>query len=382
MASGTKVRLLTPGPTPVPERVALAMARPILHHRSKAYQTLFEGVRRDLKWLLQTEQEVLTFAASGSGAMEGAVTNFLSPGDKAIVVDGGKFGERWWKICKAYGVEPIVLKVEWGEAVRPEAIAKALEENPGVRAVYLQASETSTGVMHPIQEVAKVVGRTDAMLVVDGITAVGVFDVAMDRDGIDILLTGSQKALMLPPGLAIAGVSEKAWKLNETAKLPRFYFDWRKELEAHKKNQSAWTPAVSLIMGLEEALKMLREEGLENVFARHDRMARMARAGALGMGLTLFSKSPAASVTTVNGPEGLDTGKLVARLRDEYGVTMVGGQEQAKGKIFRIAHLGYFDDLDITVALSAIEAALRDLGHDVAPGSGVGAALVEMRKGA
>jgi aspartate aminotransferase-like enzyme len=379
MRAGKKVRLLTPGPTPVPERVALAMAQPILHHRSKDFEALFERVRDGLKWLFRTEREVLTFAASGSGAMEGAVVNFLSPGDKAIVVDGGKFGERWWKICRAYGVEPIILKVAWGRAVDPADVEAALKANPEAKAVYVQASETSTGVAHPVKEIAKVVAATDAILVVDGITAVGVFDLAMDRDGIDVLVTGSQKALMLPPGLAMAAASEKAWKLNETATLPRFYFDWKRERDNHLKNQSAWTPAVSLLMGLDEVFTMLRDEGLENVFARHERMAKMARAGAGGMGLSLFADPPAASVTTVNGPEGVDTGKLVARLRDRYGVTMVGGQEQAKGKIFRIAHLGYYDDLDIIVALGAVEAALRDLGYAAPAGGGVAAAIEEMR---
>ena len=379
MLPGKKVRLLTPGPTPVPERVALAMAQPILHHRSKDFQALFQDVRSGLKWLFQTEQEVLTFSASGTGAMEGAITNFLSPGDKIIYVDGGKFGERWGLIAKAYGVEAVRLEVEWGKAVEVDRVAAALKEHPDAKGVYVQASETSTGVRHPVKELAQLTKGTDAILVVDGITAVGVFDLALDRDGIDILLTGSQKALMLPPGLAAAAVSEKAWKLAESSTLPRYYFNWKKELEGHQKNTTAFTPAVSLLMGLKESLAMMREEGLEGMFARHDRMARMARAGAQGMGLKLYSDSPAPSVTTVLGPEGIDTGKLVAQLRDHYAVTMVGGQNEAKGKIFRIAHLGYFDEMDIIVALTAIEAALGDLGYQAPAGAGVAAALEEMK---
>lgn len=379
MPPGTKVRLLTPGPTPVPERVALAMAVPILHHRSEDFVRLFSEVREGLKWLFQTKNEVLVFTGSGTAAMEGSIANFLSPGDKAICVDGGKFGERWGLICEAFGIEPIVVRVEWGKSVTPAQIEEALGAHPDAKAVYLTAIETSTGAEHPVAEVARVVARTDAILVVDGITAVGVFDLAQDRDGVDVLISGSQKALMLPPGLAMAAASEKAWRLNEECKTRRYYQDWARELKAHQQNQTAFTPAVSLIVGLRESLAMLREEGLENVFARHGRMARMARAGTTAMGLSLFAEHPADSVTTVRGPEGLDTGELIARLRDHYGIRMVGGQDEAKGKIFRIAHLGYFDNLDIVLGLGAIEGALKDLGHATPAGAGVAAALEEMR---
>jgi aspartate aminotransferase-like enzyme len=371
-----KSYLLTPGPTPVPERIALAMAQPILHHRAPAFEKIFARVREDLKWVFQTKNDVLVFAASGTGAMEGAVTNFLKKGDKAIVVDGGKFGERWWKICKAYGVEPVVIKVEWGKAVTPEQVKKALDENPTAKAVYVQASESSTGVAHPVKEICALTkARENTITVVDAISALGAFNLPMDEWGMDVLLSGSQKALMLPPGLAFAAASEKAWKLAETADLPRFYFNWKKEREMQAKNQTNYTPAVTLLVGLAEVLTWLKEDGLEKVFKRHERMSKAARAAMTAHGMKLFTDSPSLALTTVVAPDGIDTDKLVKVLRDKYGVTLVGGQDQAKGKIFRIAHLGYFDEFDICTAVVAIERGLADLGAKIEFGKGVGAAM-------
>ena len=371
-----KSYLLTPGPTPVPERIALAMAQPILHHRAPAFEKLFAQVREDLKWLFQTKQDVLVFLSSGTGAMEGAVTNFLRRGDKAIVVNGGKFGERWGKICKAYGVEVVEVKVEWGKAVEPAQVAKALEQHPEAKAVYVQASESSTGVAHPVKEICALTrARPSTITVVDAISALGAFDLPMDAWGMDVLLSGSQKALMLPPGLAFAAASEKAWKLAETADLPRFYFNWKKEREMQAKNQTNYTPAVSLIVGLAEVLRWLKEDGLEKTFRRHTRMSLAARAAVTALGMKLYTDSPSMALTTVVAPEGVDTDKLVKVLRDRYGVTLVGGQDQAKGKIFRIAHLGYFDEFDICTAITAIERALADMGMKVELGKGVGAAM-------
>ncbi len=371
-----KSYLLTPGPTPVPERIALAMAQPILHHRAPAFEKLFAQVREDLKWLFQTKQDVLVFLSSGTGAMEGAVTNFLRRGDKAIVVNGGKFGERWGKICKAYGVEVVEVKVEWGKAVEPAQVAKALEQHPEAKAVYVQASESSTGVAHPVKEICALTrARPSTITVVDAISALGAFDLPMDAWGMDVLLSGSQKALMLPPGLAFAAASEKAWKLAETADLPRFYFNWKKEREMQAKNQTNYTPAVSLIVGLAEVLRWLKEDGLEKTFRRHTRMSLAARAAVTALGMKLYTDSPSMALTTVIAPEGVDTDKLVKVLRDRYGVTLVGGQDQAKGKIFRIAHLGYFDEFDICTAITAIERALADMGMKVELGKGVGAAM-------
>jgi aspartate aminotransferase-like enzyme len=371
-----KSYLLTPGPTPVPERIALAMAQPILHHRAPAFEKIFARVREDLKWVFQTKNDVLVFAASGTGAMEGAVSNFLKKGDKAIVVDGGKFGERWWKICKAYGVEPVVIKLEWGKAVTPEQVKKALDENPTAKAVYVQASESSTGVAHPVKEICALTrARENTITVVDAISALGAFNLPMDEWGMDILLSGSQKALMLPPGLAFAAASEKAWRLAETADLPRFYFNWKKEREMQAKNQTNYTPAVTLLVGLAEVLTWLKEDGLEKVFKRHERMSKAARAAMTALGMKLFTDSPSLALTTVVAPDGIDTDKLVKVLRDKYGVTLVGGQDQAKGKIFRIAHLGYFDEFDICTAVVAIERGLADLGAKIEFGKGVGAAM-------
>lgn len=371
-----KSYLLTPGPTPVPERVQLAMAEPILHHRAPAFEKLFAEVREGLRWIFQTKSDVLTFCASGTGAMEGAITNFLRRGDKVVVVDGGKFGERWWKLCKAYGVEPIVLQVPWGKAVDPAAVEKALSDNPGAKAVYVQASESSTGVAHPVKEIAAITAKREGTIcVVDAISALGALNLPMDDWGIDVLLSGSQKALMLPPGLAFAAASDKAWKLSESADLPRFYFNWKKEREMQAKNQTNFTPAVSLLVGLAEVFRMLRAEGLEKVFRRHERMSLASRAAMKALGLELYTDSPSHALTTVIAPEGVDTDKLVKVLRDKYGVTLVGGQDQAKGRIFRIAHLGYYDEFDIVTAVTAIERGLADLGVKLEFGKGVGAAM-------
>ena len=369
-----KIRLLTPGPTPVPERLSLRMARPIVHHRSPEFEAVFARVREGLAWLYQTKQDVLVFAASGTGAMEASLVNFLRKGDTAVVVDGGKFGERWGKLAKAYGVNAVTLKCEWGHPVEPVAVEKALRENPQAKGVYVQANESSTGVYHPIRELAQVIARTGAILVVDAISALGAMTLPMDDWGIDVLLSAGHKALGLPPGIAFLAASEKAWKLNESADLPRFYFDVKRERESQRKNQTAWTPAIALVEGLDESLAMFREEGLENVFARHERMARAARAGMQALGLTLYSRSPSPAMTTVLAPDAVDSEKLVKHLFKQYGIKLVGGQDAAKGKIFRIAHLGYFDDFDILVVIGAIERGLRDLGAKVQLGAGLAAA--------
>ncbi len=369
-----KIRLLTPGPTPVPERLSLRMAQPIVHHRSPEFEAVFARVREGLGWLFQTKQDVIVFASSGTGAMEAAFVNFLRKGDTAVVIDGGKFGERWAKFAKAYGVNAVVLKCEWGHPVDPKAVEKALAENPQAKAVYVQANESSTGVYHPIRDLAQVTAKTNAILVVDAISALGAMPLPMDEWGIDVLVSAGHKALGLPPGIAFLAASDKAWRLNETADLPRFYFDLKRERDNQKKNQTAWTPAIALVSGLDESLAMFREEGLENVFARHARMARAARAAMQGLGLTLYSKSPSSAMTTVLAPDGIDSEKLVKHLFAKYGIKLVGGQDAAKGKIFRIAHLGYFDDFDMLVVIGAIERGLHDLGARVELGKGLTAA--------
>lgn len=368
--------LLAPGPTPVPERVMLAMAEPMLHHRTPQFEAIFKEAAEGLRWLFQTEKDVLILAASGTGGMESSIANFFSPGDKALVVNGGKFGERWTNICKTYGLKVTEITVEWGKSVDPKAVADALKADPEIKGVFVQASETSTTAAHPVKELADIVKNHDnTLLIVDGITAVGVYDMPMDKWGIDILITGSQKALMLPPGLAFVGVSDKAWKFNETAKCPRFYFDLKRERKNLKDNTTAYTPAVSLIIGLREVLRMMKEEGLENIFARHNRLARATRAAAQAIGLKLLAPTaPADSCTGIYVPEGIDGGKLFKLLKDTFGVTMAGGQDQLKGKVLRIAHLGYVDTFDTIVAVSSIELALKKMGYNVPLGKGVAAA--------
>jgi len=372
-----KYLLFAPGPSPIPPNVLLAMAEPIIHHRAPAYIKVLEEVREGLKYVFQTKNEVLIFAASGTGAMEGAVTNTLCAGDKVLVVQGGKFGERWANICKAYGVHAKIIHVEWGKAVDPELIKKALEVEPSLRAVLIQASETSTGVMHPVREIAEIVKKHDnTILIVDAITGLGVFDLPADKWGLDVLVGGSQKAMMLPPGLAFAALTDKAWGFVEKATLPRFYFDFKRELKNIKENQSAWTPAVTLVVGLREVLRMIREEGLENVFARTDRIARATREAMKALGLALFAPdSPSNAVTAIVAPPGVDGQKVVKVLREKHNITIAGGQDQAKGKIFRIAHFGYMDTYDIVTAVAAVELTLKELGYDVKLGSGVKAAL-------
>jgi aspartate aminotransferase-like enzyme len=371
-----RYRLMAPGPTPVPESVLTQMALPIIHHRTAAFEEIVAEVREGLKWLYQTEQEVLVFAASGTGAMEASVANLMRKSDSALCIDGGKFGERWGNICKAYGLDYDVIKVEWGQAVDPKLIAKKLKEKK-YRTVLATASETSTGVLHPIREIAEVVKESSGTaLVVDAITALGVISIPTDDWGIDVVVSGSQKALMLPPGLAFASVSAKALKFAEESDLPKFYFDFKKELKSIQKNTTAYTPAVSLIIGLKEVIRLMKKEGLENVFKRHDRLARATREGVKAMGLKLFApEAPSPAVTAVCAPEGMDAGVIVKTLRDKFNMTIAGGQDQVKGKIFRIGHIGYYDPMDIVNALAAVEIALIKNGYALEAGKGVGAAL-------
>ncbi len=368
--------LLAPGPTAIPPEVLLKMAEPIIHHRNPLFETVVEEVRENLKYLFGTKNEVLIFASSGTGAMEGAVTNMLSPGDKAIVVRSGKFGERWTNICKAYGVESVNIDIPWGEILDPAQIEKALKENPDAKAVYVQATETSTGNKFPVKEIAAIVKNyPNTLMVVDGITGVGVFELPMDAWGIDILVSGSQKALMLPPGLAFAGVSDKAWTFNKASKIPKFYFNWAKELDNLKKNQTNFTPAISLIIGLREALKMIREEGLENIYRKIDILAKATREAAEALGLKVFAKDPSPAVTAICAPEGIDGQAIYKTLWKKYGVTGAGGQDQLKGKIFRIATLGYAEKYDVITAIAALEFTLRDLGYTFEMGTGVAKAV-------
>ena len=351
------------------------MAQPIIHHRTPQFSRIFAETKNALQELFQTQQDVLMLAASGSGAMESAITNLFSPGDEVLVVNGGKFGERWMKISAAFGLKVTELRVEWGKSVTVDAVRQLLDERPAIRAVLVQASETSTTVVHPVEALANLTRQRDTLLVVDGITAVGVLDIPMDRWGIDVLVTGSQKALMLPPGLAFIALSERAWKRTKEGKVARFYFDLAKERDNQAKDTTAWTPAISLIIGLRESLAMIREEGLRRVFERHARMAAATRAAAHALDLRLVAPdAPSPAVTGMYTPADVDGGKLVAYLRDRMGVTFAGGQDQLKGKIVRIAHLGYMGAFDVVTAIAALEMALVHFGHRVPLGRGVGAA--------
>jgi len=373
--------LMTPGPTPVAPETQLAMAQPILHHRAPAFMDILAKVREDLKYLFQTEQEVLMFAATGTGAMEGAVANTLSPGDTALVAEGGKFGERWTELCQVYGVKVDLLKVEWGYGVDPQEVSQRLKANPAIKAVLVQANETSTGVQHPVKELAAVVkDKPNTILVVDAISALGGYPLPMDEWGIDVLVAGSQKAMMLPPGLAFAALSPKAWEFAKTSTCPKYYFDFAKQLKSQQKNQTAYTSAVTLTMGLMQVLGWIREQGLDKIFARNRRLSAAAKAAVKAMGLELYSKQyPSDVLTAVLAPAGVDGQKVVAKMR-EKGIWIAGGQAQAKGKIFRIAHMGYIDEQDLLGTIGALEIVLNDLGYKVELGAGVKAAQAILGK--
>ena len=368
--------LMTPGPTPVAPETLLAMAQPVLHHRSPQFMAILEEVRQGLKYLFETEQEVLMFCATGTGAMEGAVANLLSPGDEALVVDGGKFGERWTELCNVYGVKAERLAVEWGHAVKPKDVARLLDQHPQIKAVLVQANETSTGVQHPVRELAEVTkSRPGTILVVDAISALGGYELPMDAWGLDVVVAGSQKAMMLPPGLAFAALSPKAWEFVTAGKLPKYYFDFTKQLKSQQKNQTPYTSAVSLTLGLQEVLVRIRKEGLPKIYARNRRLSAATQAAMAAMGLSLYAKeNPSVVVTAVEAPSGVDGQKVVSRLREKYGIWIAGGQAQAKGKIFRIAHMGYIETMDLLNTIAGLEMVLNELGYQVDLGVGVRAA--------
>jgi aspartate aminotransferase-like enzyme len=351
------------------------MARPIVHHRTGEFSAVLDSARERLKPLFGTAQEVVLLSSSGTGAMEAAIANLIQPGDEAIFVNGGKFGERWGKLIHAHGAIPREVKVEWGRAVRPEQIEEALRSAPAARAVYMQASETSTCALHPVAEVAAITRNRDVMLIVDGITSVGVIEQKMDEWGVDVLLTGSQKALMLPPGLGIIALSERALDRAKSTRTPRYYFDLMRELKAQRdEHTTAYTPAVSLIFGLNKSLELLYAETLPRAFARQRTMAEATRFAAQELGLNLIAPdNPAPGVTGILTPAGLDGSKLVRTMRDECNVMVQGGQDQMKGKLVRIGHMGYLSPFDTLIAISALEIGLARLGYRFKSGAGVAA---------
>jgi aspartate aminotransferase-like enzyme len=370
-----KVSLLAPGPTPVPPRTLLAMAQPLIHHRSADFMAIIGQVREGLKKIFQTKNEVLTFCCSGTGAMESSVANLLSPGDKAIAIRGGKFGERWTEILEAYGCEPINVDVEWGRAVKPETIKDLLAKDPSIKAVYVQALETSTGVDHPIKELAQVTKDTGAVLVVDAVSALAAYNIPTDEWGLDVVISGSQKALMMPPGLAFVSIGPKALEMMKTSKLPKFYYSWAKELKSQAQNKGAFTSPVPLFIGLLDIFQFIEENGIENLWAEIEVKSKAFKAAVQAWGLELFSKeNPSPALTAVKVPESMDATDVVKWLKDKYGIFIAGGQAQAKGKIFRVAHMGYINEFDTLQAISAIEMALAGLGYSFEMGSGVAAA--------
>jgi serine---pyruvate transaminase len=371
-----KKRLYTPGPTPVPEQIMLTMAEPMIHHRHPEFQEILTSVNENLKYLFQTDNGVMTLTSSGTGAMEASVANILSRGDTAAYVNGGKFGERWGEILNAYGCKAVEITTEWGTPVSTDTVLESLKNNLNTKAVYLTHSETSTGTATDIQAIADAVHNynNDIVVVIDGITSVGAMEIKMDEWDLDIVVTGSQKGLMIPPGLSHIAVSERAWKLAEKSNLPSYYFDLKAAKKTLEKNDTPWTPAITLFIGLEKALKMLRDEGIENVWARHQKLADSIREGCKALGLKLLSSSPSNALTAVYVPDDVEFKKFNATLKQKYGITVAGGQGHLKGKIFRISHLGYYDELDMMTMMAALEQTLVEVGAKIQLGNGLIAA--------
>jgi aspartate aminotransferase-like enzyme len=378
-----KIRLLTPGPTAIPETVLAKFAEPIIHHRTSLFEAEFKILQDQLKWLFQTRQLVLTLTCTGTGAMEATVAGMFSPGDSVIVVNGGKFGERWTKISKTYGLSADEIVLERGKSVSLQELESRILANPGAKAVLFQASETSTGALMPVQGIVELCKRHNKLSVCDGITAVGILNLPMDEWGMDVLITGSQKALMLPPGLSFLALSDLAWKAVENSKSPKYYFDLVRERKMQEKQQTAWTPGISLIHGGVESLRMLKEEGLPALFERHEKLARCTRAAVSALGLEFFSSSPSPVLTTVKVPSSfsVEQGKQIQKIMQEkYGVIITGGQDELQGKILRLSHFGYCDVFDVMTGIGALELTLADLGHPVSFGAGTGAVLKAYRE--
>ncbi len=379
-----KEYIFTPGPTPVPHRVGLAQVR-MVHHRTEEFGETLARVLEGLKFVYQTDNEVMFLTSSGTGGMEGAITNCFSPGDRVVVFAGGKFGQRLVELSTYFGLDTIEVQHEWGDCADPAALEDALERNPGVKGVFLTQSETSTGVVNDVEAFGRIVAKTDALFLVDAISGLGAVEFKTDEWGVDLAISGSQKGLMTPPGLAFVAVSDKAWKAIDVATLPRYYFCFKAARAAQAKSppQTPYTPAITLVQALDVAIQMIREEGLDNVFARHELFARATRAAVetLGLKFVASDRTRANVCTSVWSPEGLKSGDLVKHLRNEFGVSIAGGQGKLKGRIFRLGHVGYFDQFDIISQVAALELGLDQLGFPVETGVGVTAALRVLAKG-
>ena len=369
-----KQRLLTPGPTPLYPPALHAMMAADIHHRTEDFRKVYRSVLADLKEVMGTSHDVLMFAASGTGAMDAAVSNLFSRGDKVIVCVAGKFGERWAEIAKAYGLDATVITVPYGEVVAPEQVEAALAAEPATRGVFVQASETSTGAAHDVRAMARAVGKTGAIFVVDAITGLGTMPLDIDGWGLDVVIGGSQKAFMIPPGLAFMSVSPKAWSFADSATLPHFYFNLKKEKKSGDAGESSWTPSTALILALAEALKYVKQLGMPHLIENAQLLARATRAAVEKLGLELFAPdSPGSSVTAVKAPRGLDSSVIVKEFRSRFGAVIANGQGSMKGQIFRIAHLGYFDFADLFAVVAELEIILQANGFPVEFGTGVAA---------
>ena len=369
--------LLTPGPTPVPPEVLAELAKPVIHHRERDYREIYQQSLARLREIYRTENDVLMFTNSGTGGLESAVSNLTSAGDRQLVLSAGNFGERWAAIAKAFAADVVHVRLEWGETPEPEDLRSALADDGDVRVVYLTHSETSTGVVADVQALAAVANEAGAVVVVDAVSSLGAVPLDTDAWGLDVVVSGSQKALMCPPGLAFASVSPTAFEAAGSATAQRFVLDWERTRNAQAKLDAPFTPAVSLVRALNVATGLLLDEGLESAFERHARLGRACREGAKAMGLELFSPDDdrSAVVTAIRAPEGVDATEIVKGLRDRFGITIANGQGELKGKIFRIGHIGWFDVFDITTALAAVELVLTDAGADIERGVAVTRAL-------
>ncbi|MGB3135994.1 MAG: alanine--glyoxylate aminotransferase family protein [Nodosilinea sp.] len=373
-----KLMLMIPGPTPVPEQVLLAMAKHPMGHRSGEFSTMMAEVTENLKWLHQTQNDVLVLASSGTGAMEAAIINFLSAGDKVLVGNNGKFGERWGDLARAYGLDTQEVTAEWGKPLNPDDFKTALEADAAknIKAVIITHSETSTGVLNDLETINRHVKAHGALIIVDAVTSLGACPVPVDDWGLDVVASGSQKGYMMPPGLAFVSVSPRAWEAYETATLPKFYFDLKPYSKGAAKNTTPFTPPVNLFFALQAALQMMQKEGLEAIFARHDRQKRAARAAMKALNLPLFGADDcASSAITAVMPQGVEAEQIRSTMKKQFDIALAGGQDHLKGQIFRIGHLGFVGDRDVLTAIAALEATLTHLGFDqFTPGAGVSAA--------
>ena len=368
-----KARLFTPGPTTVPEETLLELAKPVTYHRAAEAKAILAEVSEDLKYVFQTTQPVFTITSSGTGGMEAAVSNSLAAGEKVILLTAGRWGERWRGVLKAFGANIVAVEVPYGKAVTPEMLATALGANPDTKAVFATLSETSTGVGHDVEAYGKLVAKTEALLIVDAISGMGAMECKVDAWGIDVCVTGSQKALMLPQGLAFVSVSEKAWKKIDATPIRSFYFDLRRYKKSFADSDTPFTPANTLIRAQRASLKRIRAEGIENLWARHSRIAAACRAGVKAMGLELFAERPNSGLTVITVPAGVDGSATLKKMEKQYGFKLADGQDNMKGKIWRLSHMGYTDAFDVLGALSALELVLIESGFKLEAGAGVAA---------